>query len=259
MAGNQRQVVAELIEAGLLDEAPPGEIIARATAVVSGDADAPFGNALLLIAEAGTVFVFDTETIYGNPGEYASIVAGLAKISCGVFEPTEIADSFPDDEDKAFVSMVWQGTEHRLGLKIRSDWADLDGLLTQVNGLLREGGVEQQYFTIDTGNQEAAVVFLTPATKHALESRGVLGFEHPDEAARRGQQFEARVAEQVSTPKFDAQPVGHTEADKLVAEGSLCLNFGLLDRAEASFKKALDLVPDHPGAKAGLAALEDLN
>ena len=55
--------------------------------------------------------------------------------------------------------------------------------------------------------------------------------------------------------KFDASIVGHPEADKLVAEASVYASFGLCDRAENALRAAQALVPSHPGAAAGLAAL----
>ena len=105
----------------------------------------------------------DLETMYPD------VLQGWARISRGAFRPTDIVQSCEDPEGPVTVEFTAGGQRHRLVSESFGDWID-SSILDYVKRLVAPSGLELA--DVDTTDQTAFLVAVTPAEKARFSSRG---------------------------------------------------------------------------------------
>ena len=121
----------------------------------------------LVYAEPTNIYYFDAECI-GGAGSYVSIIKELAKITDGVFQPTEISDVVDWENKRMEVSFAHKGKKYTFDLNFYKDWFD-PSLIPKLNQAIK--GADKQFYLYKYRLyiQSAFVVFISPEQKSRLE------------------------------------------------------------------------------------------
>ena len=101
--------------------------------------------------------------------DYVQVMHAWQKISRGVFEPTNITETWtPIDEHdyRLQIRFDWKGEVHSIEITTPPEWINLE-VLDKINELIRDSGMA--YYVYEAFDQAAYVVVLTTEEKAALE------------------------------------------------------------------------------------------
>ena len=135
---------------------------------------------------------FDTETWnFENP--YEEITLELINISRGKFQPTSIVDEYEYDTNSKY-SFILGGDKYETTLENYSDWLDLS-FMELMNRALSEQGIDGKFYTLDTGDQTATIVFFTQTQFKAVKEKDLMTLieVRDSTAVEDGQEFEQQV------------------------------------------------------------------
>ncbi len=150
------------------------------------------------ISWAGIFTAFDAET--GQlPCDHHRLILKFAENSNGRFKPECPVQTWHrksnDDFDAPYtVRFVYQNRLYTFGAENRGDWYDVTAVTRALNFALKTAGQPERFIALNNGDQIASFIFADPqkflpiASKYAL----VLS-DDPDEAMRKGKEFEQRV------------------------------------------------------------------
>jgi hypothetical protein len=121
------------------------------------------------------VFDFDTE-LANLEHPYAEILQSFARISHGVFHPTNIHDDFDLDHTHGEVTFLLAGQKYRRRFNIDGDWVDPD-FLTYVFRLAAELKLPGGFYSFPGDGQVAHFIYLTPPQARVLKEKYKLDLE----------------------------------------------------------------------------------
>jgi hypothetical protein len=126
----------------------------------------------LMVAEQDRTRVWwrdlEADVIDGNE-VYAQTLAEWSEISVGVFEPTDIAETWEGDQGPVTVSFTQGGTSRTLHPNYYDDFID-PGIIVGVNEAI--AGADRRFEIHQPFDQSGFVMALTEAERQALEARG---------------------------------------------------------------------------------------
>ncbi|MCD9015506.1 hypothetical protein [Parachryseolinea silvisoli] len=137
--------------------------------VDSAVADRPMKIGELLLSLPGVVFAFDAE-LNNLEHPYEEILQSFARISHGVFHPTNIQDDFDLDHTHGEVTFQLAGKKYSHRFGIEGDWVD-PGFLTYVFGLPAELKLAGRFYSFPGDGQVAHFIYLTPPQALVLKER----------------------------------------------------------------------------------------
>jgi hypothetical protein len=144
----------------------------------------------------GLFYNFDTETgNFENP--YEEITLELVDISKGRFQPANVIDNYEYDTKSQF-SFTLNGSKYETTLENYRDWLDLS-FIELINRALQEQGIDGHYYTLDTGGQDATIIFLTQAQFKEIRNKQLLAVLDIGDstAVEEGQEFERQALEEL--------------------------------------------------------------
>jgi hypothetical protein len=107
------------------------------------------------------VYHFDTERISDPPNDYIQLIRQTALISHGVFKPEKLAAQM-DDAQHVRVEFDYERKRFGGSFYINDDWVDMEYLrLLNIAIQHVHGATPGKFCTLDTGGQDAVVIFLT--------------------------------------------------------------------------------------------------
>jgi hypothetical protein len=122
-----------------------------------------------------TIYFFDTE-MDNLKDPYKEILNELSLISHGLFKPANITDSFSEPTNKkSTIKFSFNGKDYKKDLKVDNDWIDA-GFFDLVKQAVTDNKLNGQFYELDTGGQEASLIFLTAEHYHYLHSNKLLVF-----------------------------------------------------------------------------------
>ena len=191
-----REVARRMVESGLLsaEEAPR----ALASSIDDYMPDDMVFQGAALLANAGKALWFDVETgTYPNRHDF--LLLDLAAISEGEFVPEAVSEEAPpaDSNDIPYlVRFVHRKQAYELEATNFGDYYDLDALLRAANQAVSDSGLSKRFYTLETGDQTAIVVYME---SQALASAIVDGLLPPPAgagaSAEQGKAAEGEVLE----------------------------------------------------------------
>ncbi len=102
---------------------------------------------------------------------YVDTLKAFARISRGVFTPTDITETWETEKGPVRVEFAYKGERHCLQPKYRDDWLDAQ-VLFGLDRLIADSGYHFGFY--DTGGTDLVVVTLTPEEKRKIKrERGV--------------------------------------------------------------------------------------
>jgi hypothetical protein len=156
------QAIHTFRQAGLLRHLTPAE-------VDSAVAQRPVNIEEFLLSLPDVVFVFDTE-LANLEHPYEEILQSFARISHGVFHPTNVHDDFDPEHTHGEVTFQLAGQKYRRRFNIHDDWVDTD-FLTYVFGLAAERKLAGRFYALPGDGQVAHFIYLTPPQALALKEK----------------------------------------------------------------------------------------
>jgi len=158
--------------ADLTDAALAVEVEAAISETWGASPDMPPGILDLAVAEQDRTRVWwcdlEADVIDGND-VYAQTLAEWGEISVGVFEPTDITETWDGTNGPVIVEFDHHGTRHLLAPAYLEDWID-PGILAGINELIAGSG--RRFELYKAFDQTAFLMALTNDERHALEGRG---------------------------------------------------------------------------------------
>jgi hypothetical protein len=143
--------------------------------VDSAIAQRPVNIEELLLSLPDVVFVFDTE-LANLEHPYEEILQSFARISHGVFHPTNIQDDFDRDHTHGEVTFQLAGQKYMRRFNNDGDWVDAD-FLTYVFGLAAELKLAGRFYSLPGDGQVAHFIYLTPPQAQVLKEKYKLALE----------------------------------------------------------------------------------
>ncbi|WP_254086586.1 hypothetical protein [Dawidia cretensis] len=128
-----------------------------------------------MLSLSDVVFVFDTE-LANLEHPYEEILQSFARISHGVFHPTNIQDDFDLKHTHGEVTFQLAGQKYRRRFDIDGDWVDPE-FLTYVFGLAAELKLAGRFYALPGDGQVAHFIYLTPPQARLLKENYTLELE----------------------------------------------------------------------------------
>ena len=121
------------------------------------------------------VYMFDTElSNFEDP--YAELIREYKKISHNDFDATEISDNFDIEKNtKVVVKFKIDNKPYSKTLKIEDDWIDTD-FFDFIDNVVKESKLRGQFYTLDTGGQDASIIYLTKEQYDYIRTNKLLVF-----------------------------------------------------------------------------------
>lgn len=165
-------LIDELSGIGLFSHLSAQEIARAQRQLMRGYVNSPLA---VVAAFPNLVHRFDAEMVYDPAEDYARLIQGAMGISRGVFEPHHVIVDLSSDDAHMGISFTYAGINFARKLEHRgsSDWVDFE-YCRMINQALEETGTNGRLYTLETGDQTAALVFLTDSQFALIEQRSLL-------------------------------------------------------------------------------------
>lgn len=156
-------VLDGLHEAGILSDK---DLQAASCALAEFTLDGPQGAAIAL-GETSAALCFDAEYDF-MPVPHDELVEELAELSGGRFKPTfvsqewEAAQGVDPDDVPYTVRFVHAERVYRFGPANLHDYYDVPSVAAACNRALADAGIPERFVLLDTGGQDACVMFGPP-------------------------------------------------------------------------------------------------
>jgi hypothetical protein len=165
------EIMKQLDECGWFEGRTEGyrEEKKNALADAEGELDAE------AVATALADFIFDTECIDGNEGDYANVVKLFADAAQDFFLIEDIEDRFVAQGDSGAAAVMFRvGDEpYMVSVPFESDWFD-EGVANLLNTAAQAHGQGRMFELLPVLDQCAYVAFVKPAALKAAADKGLL-------------------------------------------------------------------------------------
>lgn len=131
----------------------------------------------ILYALPDILLHFDAEMIYDVQRDYGNLMVRLQSITHGIvtFEDLEVTDANLYNSDFT-ISFTLNQRRYAMTLQYVSDYVD-QRIITELNRILVDAGFTEQFYALDTRDQTAALIFLTPEQAAHARTHLLLQFE----------------------------------------------------------------------------------
>jgi hypothetical protein len=123
----------------------------------------PYAHWRSILRRSGGVAGFDTETSTFPNRHDLLILDVLAAASRGSFRPTEAVEVCREANDTYDVAFACDGRWFHFTARGMGDWYDVESTVQAVNAALAESGLEERFTGLDTGGQDAFLVWARPS------------------------------------------------------------------------------------------------
>lgn len=132
-------------------------------------------NACAIIIDLADLWYGEGWEMYELDQPYKKVILEFARLSRGVFTPTEIEDNFCPSADYAEISFMFKGKKYAKRLEVWADWFD-GSFLELIMQAMDDNELPGKFYSLGSGEDGFAYIFLSPTQYEYLQTHGLLDF-----------------------------------------------------------------------------------
>jgi hypothetical protein len=203
-----KDVIDHLVEGGLLKRGDVSQ--ATKTLIAEHKRDSPETEPKLsfldVLGKAGLMHAFDTETGV-VPVRHDQLIETLADVSHGALQVEASSEvmlkKHKEDWDAPYrVQFISKGRLYRFEARNLGDWYDVERVVIILNKALEDGGRQERFLPLNTGDQTSMLVCMKPAMLKELAEKYYLPIgDDLMQGVQSGKAYEKRVLDKLQEDK----------------------------------------------------------